>query len=133
MGLEIKGLELLNNRPSVGSLSDSDQFSTDEMYQFLMNSQNITDLLIINCEEFLGEFLRSKSKNIHLEDSIHDLLVKFYEDTYINTEFRKSFTENLPNLTIVLNKVTQYGRYQIGTELFGSAIASHHIKSSYLS
>src|SRR5277367_5406264 len=88
-GLEIKGLELLNSRPSVGSLSDSDQFSPDEMYQFLMNSRNIIDSLITGCEEFPGEFLRPKFENIRLEDSIHDLLVKYYKGTYIDTEFRK--------------------------------------------
>ena len=43
-GLEVKGLELLNNRSSVGSLSDADEFLTDEeMYRSLMNSKNILE------------------------------------------------------------------------------------------
>ena len=33
-GVETKGLDLLNNRPSVGSLSEADQFSADEMQRF---------------------------------------------------------------------------------------------------
>jgi len=35
------GLELLNNRPFTGFLSETDQFSTDELYRFLMNTYNI--------------------------------------------------------------------------------------------
>ena len=31
-GFETKELELLNNRPSIGSLSETNEFSTDEMY-----------------------------------------------------------------------------------------------------
>jgi hypothetical protein len=30
----IKGLELLDNQSSIGSLSDTDQFSADEFYRF---------------------------------------------------------------------------------------------------
>jgi len=42
-GSEVKGLELLDKRPSVGSLSNTNELSTDEMYQFLMNSRNILE------------------------------------------------------------------------------------------
>ena len=36
-----KGLDLLKNQPSVGSLSDADEFSSDEMYRFVFNASNI--------------------------------------------------------------------------------------------
>jgi len=42
-GIETKGLEIFNNRPTVGSLSDTNEIPTDEMYHFLMNSRNIID------------------------------------------------------------------------------------------
>ena len=33
-GIEVKGLELLDNQPSIGSLSDTDEFSFDEIHRF---------------------------------------------------------------------------------------------------
>jgi len=44
------GLELLNNRPSTGSLSETDQFSTDELHRFLMNTYNIQESVINGSE-----------------------------------------------------------------------------------
>ena len=32
--IEVKGVELLDNQPSIGSLSDTDEFSSDEIHQF---------------------------------------------------------------------------------------------------
>ena len=74
LGIETKGLKIFNNRP-VGSLSDINEIPTDEMYHFLMNSRNIIDSPITGSEEFLGQFLKSQSKTVRLEDSIHDLLL----------------------------------------------------------
>ena len=33
-GIEMKGLEIFNNRPTVGSLSDTNKIPMDEMYCF---------------------------------------------------------------------------------------------------
>ena len=132
-GLEVKGLELLNVRSSIGSLSVADEFSTKEMYRFLMNLKNILESPITGCENFPGEFLPPQSENIRLEDSIHDALVEYYMGTYVNSTFRKPFTNDLPNSTIVINKANQYGRCQISAEIFGSAISARHIKSSFIS
>lgn len=131
-GIETKGLEIFNNRPSVGSLSDTNEFSTDEMYRFLMNSRNIIDSPITGSEDFPGRLLKPQSENIRLENSIHDLLVEYYMGTYVNSIFRKPFTEDLPNSTIVINKTNRYGRCQIGAEIFGSAASPRHIKSSFI-
>ena len=70
------------------------------MYQFLMNSRNILELPIAGCEEFLGKFLALQSENIQLNEQIYDLLIKYYEDTYVDLIFRKPFTEDLPNSII---------------------------------
>lgn len=131
-GLEIKGLELLNIRSSVGSLSDADDFSTEEMYRFLMNSKNILESPITGCEDFPGEFLHPQFENIQLEELIHDCLVEYYKGTYVDSIFRKPFTTDLPDSIIVNNKVNQYGRCQIGAEIFGSAVSARHIKSSFI-
>ena len=109
-GLEVRGLELLDKRPSVGSLSNTNELSTDEMYQFLMNSKNILESLIAGCEEFPGKFLAPQSENIQLNEQIYDLLIKYYEDTYVNSIFKKPFMQEIFNLVIVLNKTNQYKR-----------------------
>jgi hypothetical protein len=102
------------------------------MYQFLLNSRNILESPITGCEEFPGNFLAPQSENISLEESIHDLLIKYYEDTYVDSTFRKPFMEDLLNSTIVINRINRYGRCQIGAEIFGSVVASRHIKSSFV-
>jgi hypothetical protein len=103
-GLEVKGLELIDKRSSVGSLSDNDEFSMEEMHRFLMNSRNIADSPITGSEKFLGSLLKLQFENIRLEESIHDLLIEYYMDTYVDSTFRKLFTEDTPNSVIVLNK-----------------------------
>src|SRR4051812_16139529 len=84
----MRGLELLDNCPSVGSLSDTNELPTDEMYQFLMNLRNILKLPIIGCEEFSGSFLHLKTENICLEEPIYNLHVKYYKNTYVDSIFR---------------------------------------------
>ncbi|GBC06285.1 hypothetical protein RclHR1_06740001, partial [Rhizophagus clarus] len=84
------------------SISSLSEFPTNEMYQFLINSRNILESPVTGCEEFLDSILR------------------------------KLFTENLPNLTIVINKANRYERCQIGAKIFGFAAATRHIKSSFV-
>jgi hypothetical protein len=127
---EVKGLELIEKRTSVGSLSD--EFSTEEMYRFLMYSRNIINSPITGCEEFPGKFLPPQSENIRLDEQIYNLLVKYYEDTYVDSTFREPFMEDLLNSTIVINRANRYGRCQIGAEIFGSAATPRHIKSSFI-
>jgi hypothetical protein len=50
-----KGLELLNTRQSVGSLSEMDQFGHDEMRRFWMYSRQIRELTIFGKEPFPGK------------------------------------------------------------------------------
>jgi len=49
-GIETKGLDLLNNRPTVGFLSATDNFSSDEMYRFWLNSHIIQESTITGKE-----------------------------------------------------------------------------------
>ena len=55
-GVEMKELELLGRRPSIGSLSVTDEFSSDEMHRFRMNSQNILVSKVSGSENFSGEY-----------------------------------------------------------------------------
>ena len=38
---EVKGIELLETQPNVSSLFASDEFSSDEIYRFLLHSRDI--------------------------------------------------------------------------------------------
>lgn len=131
-GIGTRGLEFVSNRPSVGSLSDTSEFSTDEMYRFLMNSRNIIDSPITGSEEFPGQLLRPQVENIRLGDQVHDLLVEYFSSTYVNAIFRKPFAEEIPNSSIVLDKANKYGKCQIGAEIFGSVYSPRNIKSSFI-
>lgn len=53
--VETKGLDLLESRPTVGSLSATDQFSSDEIERFWYNSINIQESLATGSEQFPGE------------------------------------------------------------------------------
>ena len=54
---EVEGLELLPNQSEVGSLSDANQFSSDEMRRFLFNMYNIQESVITSSEQFSGKLL----------------------------------------------------------------------------
>lgn len=131
-GVETKGLELLDNRPSVGSLSTSNQFSSDEIFRFWMNSRNIKESSIYGSENFPGEFLKPSSDNVLLSSKMLDLMVEYYMATYNDHEFRKPFSEYSENAIIIQVKVNQFGRCRIGSEIFGSTMSLRHVKSSYI-
>jgi hypothetical protein len=108
--IEVKGLELLDNHPSIGSLSDTDQFSTDEIHRFWMNSRNIRESNVSGSETFPGEFLKPSSNNIILSSEMLDLMVEYYMATYSMLEFRKPFDEDSENAITIRVKINQFGR-----------------------
>ena len=97
-----------------------------------MNSMNVSESPITGYEEFPGTFLPPASEAIRLEEQIYDLLVQYYKDTYIDSVFRRPFTEDLLNSVVVVNKANKYGRCQIGAEIFGCAASPRHIKNSFI-
>ena len=131
-GVVTKGLDLLNNRPSVGSLSVADEFSSDEMHRFLLNSRNIQESIITGSEPFPGEMLSPKSDNILLSTNMLDLMVKYYMATYKKFEFRKPFEIGPENAIVIGVKMNKFGRCRIGSEIFGSSTSSRHVKSSFV-
>ena len=66
-GVEMKGLELLGRRPSIGSLSVTDEFSSDEMHRFRINSQNILVSKVSGSENFPDEFLKPSFNNTRFD------------------------------------------------------------------
>ena len=110
-GVEAKGLEFLDNRPSVGSLSATDQFTTDEIYRFWIYSQNIKESHVTGSEKFPGEFLKPSSNNIIISNEMLDLIVKYYIATYEDLEFRKPFGDDSENAITIWVKMNQFRRY----------------------
>ena len=131
-GGEVKGLELLKQRPVVGSLAEVDEFSSDEMERFWMNSRNIQQSTTTGSEPFPGEMMGPVSKNVVMSSSMLNLLVKYYMATYENLEFRKPFGEGSEDSIVISVKINQFGRCRISSEIFGSNMLSRHIKSSYI-
>ncbi|RHZ44077.1 hypothetical protein Glove_766g1 [Diversispora epigaea] len=106
-----KGLEILNTRQSVGSLSEMDQFGHDEMRRFWMYSRTIQELTISGKEPFPGEMLKPFSENIPLSaDGILDLMIAYYNDTYENLKFQKPFETDSLNSIIISLKINKYCR-----------------------
>ncbi|GET54803.1 hypothetical protein GLOIN_2v1775288 [Rhizophagus irregularis DAOM 181602=DAOM 197198] len=131
-GIEVKGLELLNSQRTIGSLSVTDEFSSDEMHRFWLNSQNIKDSQISGKEGFPGEFLKPVFHNILLSSEILNLMVEYYNATYESFGFRRPLVEGLDNDIIIRVKINQFGRCRIGSEVFGSSLSLRHVKSSYV-
>src|SRR5262249_64116 len=83
-----KGLDILDNRPSVGSLSDADtQYSTDELWRFFLNSQNIQESQVSGNEPFPDEFLNPKSDDKILSIEMLDRMVEYYTAAYESLNF----------------------------------------------
>ncbi|GET63382.1 hypothetical protein GLOIN_2v1786147 [Rhizophagus irregularis DAOM 181602=DAOM 197198] len=131
-GVESKGLDLISNRPSVGSLSEADQFSADEMRRFWLTSRNIHESTTTGKEAFPGEMLRPVFNDIVMSSDMLDLIVEYYMASYEMMEFRKPFGEGAEDSIIVQVKMNQFGRCRIGSEIFGSSISSRHVKSSFI-
>ncbi|GET53790.1 hypothetical protein GLOIN_2v1775288 [Rhizophagus irregularis DAOM 181602=DAOM 197198] len=131
-GVKSKGLDLISNRPSVGSLSEADQFSADEMRRFWLTSRNIHESTTTGKEAFPGEMLRPVFNDIVMSSDMLDLIVEYYMASYKTMEFRKPFGEGAEDSIIVQIKMNQFGRCRISSEIFGSLISSRHVKSSFI-
>ena len=104
-GVETKGLKLLENWPTVESLSVTDRFSSDEIRRFLLHFRNIKKSVITGCEVFPGKILRPYSNNILLSNEMLDQMVKYYEAAYKNQDFQKLFGEGSENTIIIQVKI----------------------------
>ena len=124
---------LLDNRNPVDSLSENDEYFSDEMERFWSNSRNIQESIITGREAFPGEMLRPSSENVLLSKTMLDLMVKYYTASYETHNFRAPFDDS-PEDSITLSRVTinKFGRCRIGSEVFGLTMSSRHVKSSFI-
>src|SRR5438067_13874144 len=84
--VDIRGLNLLDSQTTVGSLSENDEYSYDEMERFWSNSSNIWKSIATGSESFHGEILNPKSEMV-LSKEMLDLIVKYYFAIYENSSF----------------------------------------------
>jgi hypothetical protein len=123
-----EALCLVRSRAPAGSLSAYDKFDFAKLYQFRQIYQQEIDLTITGSEPFSEEILASKKERVSLPNSIYDLLVRYYNNTY-ETEGWKfvSIAEYadaiLSNSIIVLPFVDQFCHIRIATKIFGSVTA----------
>ena len=127
-----KGLDILDTRPSVGSVSETDEFTSEEMERFLLYSRNIKESPIYGYERFPGEMLGPCSENVLMSEEMLNLMVEYYKATYVHYNFQRPFGEVPDDLIIIRVKMSQFGRCRIGSETFGSKMSSRHVKSSFV-
>jgi hypothetical protein len=128
---QTKGLDLLDNRTTVGSLSEVDKYSPDEMERFWSNSRNIQESMITGCEPFPGEMLNFISKDIP-NKSMLDLMVEYYTATYESKNFKAPFGDGPEDSIIIRVSIDKFSRCRIGSEVFGSTMTSRYINSSFV-
>src|SRR5207248_6154437 len=130
--VDIRGLNLLDSRTTVGSLSENDEYSYDEMERFWSNSRNIRQSIATGSEPFPEEMLNPKSE-IVLSKEMLDLMVKYYFASYEKFDFQAPFDDG-PEDSIIISHITinKFGRCRISLEVFGLTISSRHVKSLFI-
>ena len=130
--IQTKGLSFLGGRSTVGSIAEDDEFSSDELRRFWFNSRNIQESTITGSEAFPGEMLGPTSANVILSDFMLNLMVEYYTGTYVNYNFKAPFREGTDDSIIIRVQINKFGRCRIGSEVFGSAMSSRYINSSFV-
>jgi hypothetical protein len=87
LNTQTKGLDLLENRTMVGSLSEDNEYSSDKMERFWFNLRNIRKSIVTGYESFSGEMLSHKAEKVLLTKPMLDLMVEYYIATY-ETQFQ---------------------------------------------
>jgi hypothetical protein len=76
--------------------------------------------------------LRPVDKNVLLSGKLFDRVVEYYTASYEMYNFRKPFGEGTEDSIIIRVQINKFGRCRIGSEIFGLAMSSRHIASSYI-
>ena len=124
-------LDIINPKKSVGSLAALDDFESDEYINFIRLSR-IEKESASETENFPG-VLMDLCYETTLEKNILDLLVKYYNNLYVNNKFIAiSSLTGSSSSTVVNSNIKQYGRLRIGADIYGSVQAARYEKSSYI-
>ena len=129
--IDIQGLNLLDSRTTVGSLSENDEYSYDEMERFWSNSRNIRESIATGSEPFPGEMLNPTS-DVLLTKEMLDLMVDYYFASYEKFDFKAPFDDGPEDSFIIRVTINKFGRFRIGSEVFGSTMSSWYVKSLFI-
>src|SRR3954452_19134564 len=80
--IKTKGIKLLETQPNVEFLFATDKFSSDEIYRFLIHSNDIQNSVITGSEVFSDEMLKLSSEDILMTPEMFDRIVEYYNATY---------------------------------------------------
>src|SRR2546423_11096884 len=100
--VNIRGLNLLDSRTTIGSLSENDEYSYDEMERFWSNSRNIRKSIATGSEPFPREMLNSKSEIVLFKEML-DLMVEYYLASYEKFDFQAPF-DDVPEDSIIISR-----------------------------
>ena len=79
---EISNLDLLDSQTTVGSLSENDKYSFNEIKQFWSNLKNIWKLIVTEFNLFTKKMLNPNFNNMVLSKLISNLMIKYYIAIY---------------------------------------------------
>src|SRR5688572_11683335 len=96
-----------------------------------MNSRNIKKSNVTGSEPFL-EFLKLLSDNIIISSEMLDLIVEYYNATYIMFDFRKLFDKDSEDGIMIQVKMNQFRRCRISSEIFRLLTSLRHVKNLYI-
>ena len=130
----IDGLKLIKQRAITGSLASYDEFEFAELVRFRQIYHLEAKDTITGIEPFPGEMLSSKKINVGLPDDIYNILVSYYNAAY-DVEFQSiaEATQRQSDRKIVIRpQINQFGRIQIGSEIFRLANTPRYLRSSFI-
>jgi hypothetical protein len=130
--VDTKGLDILSTKPSVSLILETNEFTSDEMEQYLLYSQNIKEFPIAEYEAFPEKMLGPSLEKVLISNEMLDIIVDYYNTIYPTYNFQKSFGEGPKDSIVIPIKMSQFGRCRIGSETFGSKISSRHVKNSFI-
>ena len=130
-------MKLIKQRATTGSLASYDKFEFDELVRFRQMYLLDTEETITGAEPFPGEMMTPKKINVDLPNDTYKHLVMYYKAAYRNLDFFtiEEISRN-PGFSghgvVVWPQINQFGRIRIGAEIFGSANAPRHSRSSFI-
>jgi hypothetical protein len=130
--VDTKGLNILGTKPSVDSISETDEFTSDEIERYLLYLQNIKESPIAEYKAFPGKMLGPFLEKVLISNEMLDIMVNYYNATYLTYNFRKPFGEGPEDSIVIPVKISQFRRCRIGSETFSSKMSSRHVKNSFI-
>lgn len=131
----VNAIKLVQHRSTTGSLAVYEDYEITKLQRFRLIYNLLVEETITRKEPFPGRMLTPKKMEVTLPDNVYILLVKFYQEAYEPLEFitiASSIEQASTNDIIVLPKINQFGRIQIGNEVFRSTMAPRYMKNSYI-